>query len=209
LPSTPSSAPSDTPPQEASDPAPGRSRRARWILAGIAVVVVVAIGVVTWVVVAGSDDGDSPEVVPEVLSAKVGERAPNFSLPTLDGGHVELSDYRGKPVVLNFWASWCTPCREEFPLLRDRVGADADVALIGVNTQDFVESDGREFAKDQHADWPNGFDRNEAVRRGYGVTRLPGTFFIDADGVIRSHVIRGLTEKVLDAQLAKITTPSR
>jgi cytochrome c biogenesis protein CcmG/thiol:disulfide interchange protein DsbE len=204
LPSTRSSAPSDAP----SDAAPGPSRRARWILAGIAVVVVLAVGVVTWVAISGSDDGSSTEVVPKVLSAKVGERAPDFSLPTLDGGHVQLSDYRGQPVVLNFWASWCTPCRKEFPLLRERVGSDPDIALVGVNTQDFVESDGREFAKEQHADWPNGFDRNEAVRRGYGVTGLPETFFIDADGIIRSHVIQGLTAKVLDEQLAKIT-PNR
>ena len=176
------------------------------MLIGIAVVVVLAIGLLTWVVVAGGDDtGDSAEVVPKVLSAKVGEVAPNFSLPTLDGGHVELSDYRGTPVVLNFWASWCTPCRHEFPLLRQRVGDDPDLALVGVNTQDFVESDGRQFAKDQHADWPNGFDGDEAVRRGYGVTGLPETFFIDADGVIRSHVIQGLSAKVLDEQLAKIT----
>jgi cytochrome c biogenesis protein CcmG/thiol:disulfide interchange protein DsbE len=202
LPSTPSSA--------ASDDAPRPTRRARWILAGIAVVVVLAVGVVTWAVVAGSDDEASGgDVVPKVLSAKVGERAPDFSLPTLDGGTVRLSDYRGKPIVLNFWASWCTPCRQEFPLLRTTVGSDPDVALIGVNTQDFVESDGREFAEEQHAEWPNGFDRNEAVRRGYGVTGLPETFFIDADGVIRSHVIQGLSQKVLDEQLATITQPAK
>ena len=203
MPSTPSS----TPP----DDSPGGSRRARWILAGIAVVVVLVVGGITWAVVAGSDDGGSAgaDVVPKVLSAKVGVRAPNFSLPTLDGGRVELSDYRGKPVVLNFWASWCTPCREEFPMLRKSVAAKKNLVLVGVNTQDYVESDGRKFANEQHADWPNGWDRNEAVRRGYGVTGLPETFFIDAKGIIRSHVIRGLTQDVLDEQLAKITNPSR
>jgi cytochrome c biogenesis protein CcmG/thiol:disulfide interchange protein DsbE len=174
------------------------------------VVVVLAVGVVTWVVIAGSDDGSSSgDVVPEVLSAKVGERAPNFSLPTLDGGRVELTDYRGQPVVLNFWASWCTPCRKEFPMLRDTVGHGNDAVMVGVNTQDFVESDGRKFANAQRADWPNGFDRHEAVRRGYGVTGLPETFFIDADGVIRGHVIRGLTQELLDEQLANITRPPK
>jgi cytochrome c biogenesis protein CcmG, thiol:disulfide interchange protein DsbE len=178
-------------------------------LAGIAVAVVLAVGGITLAVVAGSDDGSSASdtnVVPKVLSAKVGETAPNFSLPTLDGGRVELADYRGRPVVLNFWASWCTPCRKEFPLLRDTVDTKQRVALIGVNTQDFVESDGRKFAKDQRADWPNGFDRDEAVRRGYGVTGLPETFFIDAKGVIRGQVYQGLTQKVLDEELAKITS---
>jgi cytochrome c biogenesis protein CcmG, thiol:disulfide interchange protein DsbE len=171
---------------------------------------VLVIGGITALVVAGSgDDGSSADVVPKVLSAKVGQVAPDFSLPTLDGGTVKLSDFRGRPVVLNFWASWCTPCRKEFPLLRNEVAAKGDVALIGVNTQDFVESDGRKFAEEQHADWPNGFDRDEAVRRGYGVTGLPETFFIDADGVIRSHVIQGLTDEVLQQQLAEITTPAK
>lgn len=171
---------------------------------------VLAIGGITWAVVAGSgDSGDPTEVVPKVLSAEVGQHAPDFSLPTLDGGHVQLSDYRGRPVVLNFWASWCTPCRKEFPLLRDEVANKHGVALIGVNTQDFIETDGRNFANAQHADWPNGFDRSQAVRRGYGVTGLPETFFIDAKGVIRSHVIRGLTDDVLQQQLATITKPAR
>jgi len=198
LPSTPSSAPSDD--------SLGPSRRARWILAGIAVVVVLAVGVVTWVAVSGSDDGAAKgTVVPEVLSAKVGQRAPDFTLRTLDGKTVRLSDYRGTPVVLNFWASWCTPCRKEFPLLRDTHAKRGDFALVGVNTQDFVESDGRKFAAEQHADWPNGFDGTQGVRRGYGVPGLPETFFIDEKGIIRSHVIRGLTQELLDQQLGKIT----
>ena len=174
-------------------------------------VVVLVVGTITWVAVAnGNDDGAEGTVVPKVLSAKIGERAPDFTLETLDGGTVSLSDFRGKPVVLNFWASWCTPCRQEFPLLRDTLAArPGDFALVGVNTQDFVETDGRKFAEKQHADWPNGFDATEGVRRGYGVTGLPETFFIDAKGIIRSHVIRGLTQSVLDQELAKVTTPSK
>jgi cytochrome c biogenesis protein CcmG/thiol:disulfide interchange protein DsbE len=199
LPSTPSSAPSEPPP----------SRRARWLLAAIALVLVVVVGVITWVAVADNDGGAEGTVVPKVLSAKVGLPAPDFTLKTLDGKSVSLSDYRGTPVVLNFWASWCTPCRKEFPLLRDTVAArHGEFAIVGINTQDYIESDGRKFARDQHADWPNGFDESEGVRRGYGVTGLPETFFIDAKGVIRSHVILGLTKPVLDAQLAKITKPT-
>jgi cytochrome c biogenesis protein CcmG/thiol:disulfide interchange protein DsbE len=203
LPSTPSSTPSDP------APAPAPSRRAQWILAAVAVALVLVVGVITWVSVASNDDQSDGTVVPKVLSAKVGQVAPDFTLPTLDGGTVKLSDYRGKPVVLNFWASWCTPCRQEFPLLRDTLAArHGEFALVGVNTQDFVESDGRKFAQKQRADWPNGFDASQGVRRGYGVTGLPETFFIDAKGVIRSHVILGLTKSVLDGELAKITKPS-
>ena len=111
--------------------------------------------------------------------------------------------------MLNFWASWCTPCRKEFPLLRNEVAAKGDVALDRGEHPGLRRQRRRKFAEEQHADWPNGFDRDEAVRRGYGVTGLPETFFIDADGVIRSHVIQGLADKVLQQQLAEITTPAK
>ena len=166
------------------------------------------VGGITAAVVAssGSDANSSAgQVVPKALSAKVGEAAPDFSLDTLDGKTVKLSDFRGKPVVLNFWASWCTPCRKEFPMLKDAYAAGKGKwSLVGVNTQDLVESDGRNFAKAQGATWPNGFDADLAVKKGYGVTGLPETFFIDQDGIIRGHIYQGLRQQDLDAELAKI-----
>jgi cytochrome c biogenesis protein CcmG/thiol:disulfide interchange protein DsbE len=200
LPSTSSS----TPPSDAAASSP--TRRAKWVLAAIGLVVVLVVGGITAAVVASSgDSGSADQVVPKALSAKVGEPAPDFSLTTLDGDQVRLSDYKGTPVVLNFWASWCNPCREEFPLLRKAyANADGKWHLVGVNTEDLIESDGRTFARKQKATWPSGYDADRAVKKGFGVTGLPETFFIDADGVIRSHVILGLTQDVLDQQLAKI-----
>ena len=72
-----------------------------------------------------------------------------------------------------------------------------------------MESDGRNFAAEQRARWPNGFDGSDSgVKRGYGVTGLPETFFIDRDGVIVSHTILGLDAKTFRTELAKITAPS-
>jgi cytochrome c biogenesis protein CcmG/thiol:disulfide interchange protein DsbE len=209
LPSTSSSAPPDAEASdgEPSDPAgSGPTRRGKWVLAAIALAVVLVVGGITAAVVASSSgSGSGDHVVPRALSAKVGEAAPDFSLTTLDGKEVRLSDYKGTPVVLNFWASWCTPCRKEFPLLRRNLAkANGAWHLVGVNTQDLIESDGRSFARRQKADWPNGYDAEAAVKKGYGVTGLPETFFIDADGIIRSHIILGLDQETLDAQLAKI-----
>jgi cytochrome c biogenesis protein CcmG/thiol:disulfide interchange protein DsbE len=169
---------------------------------------VVVVAVVTVVAVTGSDDqpsGSGPHKVPEVNSAKVGELAPDFAIGGLDGGTIRLSDYRGKPVVLNFWASWCHPCRDEFPLFRSTLASNGGAyEMVGVDTGD-LRGDAQRFAEQQHAHWPIGFDANGGVARGYGVDPLPQTFFIRADGTIASHVIRGLTKAEFKGELAKIS----
>jgi cytochrome c biogenesis protein CcmG/thiol:disulfide interchange protein DsbE len=174
----------------------------------VAAVVVVAVVAVTVVVLAGgSDDGSSTQgLAPgaHANSADVGTVAPDFTLPGLDGGTVSLADYRGKPVVLNFWASWCHPCREEFPLFRTTLARRPGAyEMVGVSTGD-LRGDARQFARQQHADWPNGFDADSSVARGYGVDPLPQTFFIRPDGTVASHVVRALTKAELDQELAKI-----
>jgi cytochrome c biogenesis protein CcmG/thiol:disulfide interchange protein DsbE len=203
LPSTPSSSPSDA--VGAGEPPP--SRRARLVVAVVALLVVVAVVVVTVALVTG-DDGGSPDVglAPDAQanSAGVGEPAPDFTLPGLDGGTLRLSDYRGTPVVLNFWASWCAPCRKEFPLFRETLEAkDGRFAMVGVSTGD-LRRDAKQFANEQRADWPNGFDADDSVALGYGVDPLPQTFFIRADGTVASHVVRALNRAELERELRKI-----
>jgi cytochrome c biogenesis protein CcmG/thiol:disulfide interchange protein DsbE len=201
--------PSDAPAAagDTRDPAgSGPTRRGKWILAAIAVVVVLVVGGITAAVVSSSDGGgDDDRITPKALSARVGEPAPDFSLTTLDGKELRLSDFEGTPVV-STWASWCTPCREEFPLLKHAYAQGAGAwQLIGVDTQDLIKSDGRRFVKQQRATWPNGYDGDGAVKAGYGGGQgLPQTVFIDPDGVIRQHLYGPLTQEVLDEQLAKI-----
>lgn len=191
---------SPTPPEPT-----GPTTRGKWILAGIAVALVLIVGGITAAVVASSGDSGSADTKTTALSAKVGEPAPDFELTTLDGKTVKLSDYAGTPVVLNFWASWCTPCRKEFPAFREALaGADGKWALVGVNSQDFVKSDGQKFSKDQKATWPSGYDGDNVVTDAYGVKPLPETFFIDAKGVIRSHLYGQLNETKLKQELQKI-----
>ena len=163
-------------------------------------------GVTAAVVLSSGDSGSSTTPVPKALSAKVGQVAPDFELTTLDGKTVKLSDYKGKPVVLNFWASWCNPCRQEFPMFREALAkAGGKWALVGVDTQDFIKSDGQTFAKDQKATWPSGYDSDGAVKAGYtGSPGLPQTFFIDAHGIIRAHLFGQLEADTLHEQLAKI-----
>jgi cytochrome c biogenesis protein CcmG, thiol:disulfide interchange protein DsbE len=173
-----------------------------------ALVVVVTVGGITWYAVRGSTQAaDHPALIggSRPNSDQVGKPAPDFELPGIDGGTVKLSDYRGKPVVLNFWASWCTPCREEFPLLRKTLAAHpGDFVLLGVDTKDPIRSDGRDFFAHEHARWPSGFDPDSDVSAGYGVLGLPQTFFIDAQGIIRSRVYQQLDAETFRTELAKI-----
>ena len=168
--------------------------------------VVGIVAAVTVVVVSRHDSspGKGLTEVAQPNAAKVGQAAPDFAIAGLDGATVHLADYRGKAVVLNFWESWCHPCRQEFPLFRSALASGKhDFVMVGVDTGD-LRGDARRFARQQHAEWPNGFDAGGTVARGYGVDGLPQTFFIRADGVIASRVFRGLTRTELDHELDRL-----
>jgi cytochrome c biogenesis protein CcmG/thiol:disulfide interchange protein DsbE len=140
--------------------------------------------------------------------ADVGDEAPDFTLPALDGDTVTLSEFRGRPTVVNFWASWCHPCREEFPLLAaalDEYERD-ELAVVGVTYQD-IESDSRTFVEEMDAVWPQAVDDGGAVARSYGVRAIPLTFFVDPDGRIADRVIGFSSKAALDASLARILRP--
>jgi peroxiredoxin len=176
------------------------------------VALVVVVGAITWVAVASNDDdGSSATVVPQAVRAggpQAGDVAPDFTLQTLDGKSVSLSDYWGKPVVLNFWASWCNPCRDEFPLFRRQLAAHAgDYVMLGVDYKD-IASDARKFAKSQHAGWPMLEDEMNAVSQAYGIRAVPQTFFIKRDGTIAERYYQQVKDDEFRGALAKITTPS-
>jgi len=110
------------------------------------------------------------------------ESAPDFTVETFEGQEVSLSDYAGQIVVLNFWASWCEPCRDETPLLETaytRLGDD--VVLLGINVQD-SESDAREFLDLYGVTYQSSRSGGDAVSIDYGVTGVPETYVIDAEG---------------------------
>jgi peroxiredoxin len=175
---------------------------------------VVAVGVVTWAVVTGSDDDDpSPVAVPAGLKdaggPQEGDRAPDFTLKTLDGETVSLSDFAGQPVVLNFWASYCHPCRQEFPLFRKQLAEHpGDFVVLGVDTKD-IDSDARAFAKEQQARWPIAVDPDAEVAKAYGVRPIPQTFFIKPDGTVALRYYAAIPESKWAKAIATITEPKR
>ncbi len=123
-------------------------------------------------------------------SPMVGRIAPNFRLETLNGGFLDLQNLRGKTVILNFWASWCIPCRDEAPLLRAAQEKYGKKNLIVVGS---IYNDTREkaqaFVTEFGLAYPNLIDPNGKNAVSYGVTGLPETFFINQFGVIVSKKI--------------------
>lgn len=117
-------------------------------------------------------------------AAREGKLAPDFLLPALQGDTVRLSDFRGRWVVLNFWASWCGPCRSETPELQLLFERDADrVVVLGVSLQETADA-ARRFVHEFAVTYPIALDRDGSVAQGFGVSALPVTFLIDPDGRI-------------------------
>lgn len=113
--------------------------------------------------------------------------APDFELQTFDGKVLKLSDLRGKPVVLNFWASWCLPCREEAPFL---VGAwnqyrEQGLMLIGVDYVD-TDAEAKKYLAEFKVTYPNGPDIGTKISKAYRITGVPETYFITREGKLLS-----------------------
>lgn len=131
-------------------------------------------------------------------AARVNRPAGDFTLPLFSGGSITLSDLRGKPVVINFWASWCPPCREEAPVLEEvwRRYQDRGVTFIGVDIQD-TEADARAYIREFGITYPNGPDTGGRITIDYGVGGIPVTFFVNREGLIVSRWVGAISEAVL------------
>ncbi|MHB0989164.1 MAG: redoxin domain-containing protein [Bellilinea sp.] len=175
-------------------------RKWNWISAGILLLSAVWIGL-TAAFAPATTGGATP-------FPRVGFAAPDFELAGMDGSAVKLSDFRGKVVFLNFWASWCPPCRAEMPAIQklSSVYPPEQVAILSVNAtnQDNLE-DVRTFIDNYGLTFPVLLDIDGSVNRNYQIQALPSSFFIDAEGEIRKVVIGGpLTEAMMRAEIAQL-----
>jgi cytochrome c biogenesis protein CcmG/thiol:disulfide interchange protein DsbE len=146
-----------------------------------------------------------PRAIPSPL---VGKPAAPFTLTTFDGERISLESFRGKVVVLNFWASWCYPaCYEEAPVLERgwREYRDRSVMLVGINIQD-KEEPARKFLQQFGHTFPNAPDPQGRVSVDYGVYGVPETFFIDRAGRVRAKHVGAVTEQIFRAQVERLAT---
>lgn len=143
----------------------------RWIQVTIFVLVVVVIGFFAFGLKARG------EVQPSAGAA------PDFTLQTFDGQTIKLADLRGKVVVINFWASWCVPCRDEAAFLEKtwRAYKDREVVFLGIDWVD-PEPDARAYVKEFNITYPNGPDLGSAISPLYRIKGVPETYFVGKDG---------------------------
>lgn len=143
---------------------------------------------------------------------KAGELAPDFHLSSLSGEPISLSDYRGKVVLLNFWATWCVPCVMEMPAL-ERLSqnfSDKGLVVLGVNLDNLSKREQvKQFTRNYALTFPIALDSSFTVPRHYGVTGFPETFFIDREGRLlkvndplkKQETVRFISDRPWDSPL--------
>lgn len=141
-------------------------------------------------------------------SPLIGKQAPDFTLRTFDGQELSLSDLEGKTILLNFWASWCMPCRQEAGPLENswQKYKDDDVVFVGVNVWD-ENSNAQRYLVQFGGGYPHALDPNEEIQIDYGVGGVPETFFIDSAGIVRDKFTGPLTEQIIDYFVLKAKQP--
>lgn len=142
----------------------------------------------------------------EATVTRIGEPAPNFQLKNLDGKDIILSNLTGKPALLNFWATWCPPCRGEMPYMQEiyEKWSEKGLVLLAI---DIGESPAqvKEFLEANDLSLSIALDTNQIVAQRYNITAIPTTFLIDKDGIIQAKVVGAFpSAEAIEKELSKI-----
>jgi peroxiredoxin len=132
----------------------------------------------------------TPTETPDSNTAEIDKRAPGFQLADINGKTVSLDDFQGKLVFLNFWATWCGPCRSEMPYIQDlyEEQPETGVTILAINVgEDLAEVE--EFLKERNLTFPVLLDISGTVAKKYNIRAIPASYFIDGDGIVRDMQI--------------------
>ncbi|EWG09761.1 TlpA disulfide reductase family protein [Cytobacillus firmus] len=152
------------------------------------------------------DKIEDPEDLP--IGLEKGSLAPDFELTDMEGNPVKLSDYRGKAVLLNFWASWCPPCRAEMPhmekLYKKYKDKKFDILAVNLTNTEKNKGDAEKFVKELGLTFTIPMDVKGTVGADYNIMAYPTSYFIDSDGVIREKVLGALNEEYMEKEIKKL-----
>ena len=176
-----------------------------WLPVAVILILAAAAAAVAYGVIALHGGHQSP--ASERLTSLVGRPAPAFSLQDLDGRTVTLADASGKPLLINTWATWCVPCREEMPAIQRAYEAhqSAGLRVLAVDALEDAASV-RAFESKFHLSLPAVIDSG-SFQKAYGVVGLPSSFFVDRHGIVRAVQLGQMNEQTLSAKLDLILGP--
>ena len=173
------------------------------MLKEIAVIILVPVVVLGLVMAGCSNDTFN---LPPAEEVNVGNAAPDFQVSDLDGKPVSLSDFQGKPILINFWASWCRPCRTEMPYIQQvyEEWSNKGLVVLAINIGE-TPSETKEFMQDYELSFPVLLDIKRLVAQEYNVWSIPTTFFIDKNGIIQAKIIGAFPSKAaIETKLGEI-----
>ncbi|RBP87036.1 DsbE subfamily thiol:disulfide oxidoreductase [Cytobacillus firmus] len=152
------------------------------------------------------DKMENPEDLP--VGLEKGNLAPDFELTDMEGNPVKLSDFRGKAVLLNFWASWCPPCRAEMPhmekLYNKYKDKNFDILAVNLTNTEKNSGDAEKFVKELGLTFTIPMDVKGEAGSDYNIMAYPTSYFIDSDGVIREKVLGALNEEYMEQEIKKL-----
>ncbi|MBK7217084.1 MAG: TlpA family protein disulfide reductase [Candidatus Promineofilum sp.] len=179
-----------------------KRERLEWL----ALIVLVALLGGGWIVLSRETEADNQPIA-LTTAPYVGALAPDFTAQTHDGANFTLSDFNangGTPVVLNFWATWCPPCRVEMPHFEAAAQLYGDdVAVLGVNQAESGATIAA-YARNHGLSYPLLVDEEMTINHLYGILNLPTTVFIDANGIVREVLVGTMSRAVLEERIEKL-----
>lgn len=172
------------------------------------IIIIVILALVGWAVydfVISSDSAEEDQEGDIPVGLEVGNKAPDFELDTMDGDPIKLSELEGERVMVNFWATWCPPCRAEIPDLQ-KFHEDTDITILAVNLTNTEESFDNipKFAKNFGMEFPILLDEESEVSGKYEIQPIPSSFMIDSQGVIQYKALGAMNYDLMIEEYEKM-----